>query len=227
MNQYLGLAIAYLFIFICMAIASALNSRGVLTSSTARKLIHIAVGHWWFIAMYSIVTPWVALIGPASFILINLVIARAHLLPAMESEGSNMGTVYYPISLLILVLMTWFWGMPKWIGGLGIMVMAWGDGMAAIIGQSPLGSRRHMKIFGNTKSLAGSIAMVAASFTVALVMQILFLDSGDVLAIVIAALGLALAAGLVELVTPFGLDNISVPLLSSLGYWIFYSQVFS
>jgi phytol kinase len=219
MNDFLGLTLSYAFILASMAAASLLLRFRIVDGAGARKVIHIAVGHWWFIAMFTIASPAVVVIGPASFIIINYLIDRFRLLPAMASEGSNLGTVYYPISLLVLVLVCWAWGMPKWIGALGVMIMAWGDGLAAIFGKlSSAGGR--LKVFGNEKSLAGSTAMLIVSFAVALLIRLIFDPSASFAAAALAAGAVSLLATAIELGTPFGLDNISVPLVSSAVYWL-------
>jgi phytol kinase len=227
MTDFIGLGLSYVYILLSMATATLLLRWEKVDSRTARKIIHIAVGHWWFIAMYSMEATAVAVIGPASFIIINYLIARFHLLPAMESQGSNMGTVYYPISLLVLVLLSWQWGMPKWIGAMGIMIMAWGDGLAALSGQLAGEKTREIHIFGNRKTFAGSLAMAAISFLVVLILQFVFFRPIGIVAILTISLGMSILSTLVEFITPFGVDNITVPLISSLSYWLLVSNIYA
>ena len=134
----LGIVVSYAFVFGFIGIATILMRRGALAPSITRKVIHIGVAHWWLIAMAMMDDPWVASVGPASFIVINALAIRFHLLPAMDegAQARNWGTVYFPISLLILVNLCWRAVFPVWVGGLAVLVLGWGDGLAAIVGES-------------------------------------------------------------------------------------------
>ena len=70
-----------------------------------------------------------------------------------------MGTVYFPVSFVLLLWV--FWSQPH-IAALGIMTMAWGDTFAAIIGMR--WGRRQYQIFDRSRSLEVSAAIVASSF---------------------------------------------------------------
>jgi phytol kinase len=169
--------------------------------------------------------PWIASIGPASFIVINAVDARLHLLPGLSGGGDarHLGTVWFPVSLLLLVNLCWRGLMAPWVGGVGVLVMGWGDGLAAVVGDAVPGPG--LRIWGGRKTLAGSAAMFTASFAVTLAFTLLFHSRAAGLAPASAsgaAAATAAAATAVEALTPFGLDNLSVPLATSL----FYAAVF-
>ena len=137
-----------------------------------------------------------------------------------SGEGNNLGTVYYPISLLVLVILSWGGLVPKYVGGLGILILGWGDGVAAVVGES-LSSPA--LFFGNRRtSLAGSAAMLLASFTVALV--VLRPALGEMGAGVVAgrALVVAVAAAGLEGFTSGGTDNLTVPLGTVGLYWLLF-----
>jgi phytol kinase len=71
-----------------------------------------------------------------------------------------------------------------------------------------------LRVFGSRKSLTGNLTMLVVSFAV-LALLIAWQGLSPVLP---AAVGLALVATLVEAMTPFGLDNLTVPLASALAY---------
>ena len=128
----------------------------------------------------------------------------------------DLGTVYYAISLLILALFSFLaYGNPI-IGGLGILMMGYGDGLAAVVGKKyPLGP---YQLGDNKKSLSGSLTMFVASFLVGF----LFLSVTGQSQALVPALGLSAIATALEAITPWGLDNLTVPLLSSAAYyWLF------
>jgi len=209
----LGIVVSYAFVFGFIGVATHLVRRNALRPSTARKIIHIGVAHWWLIAMATMNDPWVASLGPASFIVINALVIRFRLLPAMDegADGRNWGTVYFPVSLLVLVNLCWRSALPPWVGGVAVLVLGWGDGLAALVGEKSGASG--MRIWGGRKSAAGTAAMFAASFMVTLAFTLAYNARFPTL---LPAIGVAAAVGgaatVVELLTPWGIDNITVPL---------------
>ena len=86
--------------------------------------------------------------------------------------------------------------------------MGYGDGFAAIIGQK-YGHRKY-KIFGNEKSMEGSIGMFFFAFLVSTAILGSFLGfSAHYLRI---SFSIAVLAALVEAFTPYGYDNLTVPI---------------
>ena len=146
-----------------------------------------------------------------TFIVLNYISYRLNVFKSMElEEKSNLGTIYFPISLSILVWLSW--DHAPYLGGIGIMAMTWGDGFAAVIGQK--WGRRLYSIFGNRKSVEGSLAMFAFSFLAITFFLALFGPPG-LEGLVTRSLLLALIATGVEAISGAGLDNILVPLLTS------------
>jgi phytol kinase len=216
LRDALGVLLSYVFVFGAIGIATLLMRRGSLSASVTRKVIHISVSHWWLIAMFMIDDPWVASIGPASFIVINALALRFKLLPAMGKGAStrNWGTVYFPVSLLVLVNLCWRGVLPLWVGAIASLVLGWGDGLAALVGE-----RSSRGGLPQRKSVAGTAAMFAASFIVVLVLTLVFNQRfGTPLRALGAAAATAAAATVVELVTPLGIDNITVPLATAALY---------
>ena len=88
--------------------------------------------------------------------------------------------------------------------------MAWGDGMAAIIGQRF--GKHPYKIGEITKSWEGSLAMATASFAVAEL--VLLSVEGNSWQILLISLVVASIATILEAFSKLGIDNLSVPLAS-------------
>jgi phytol kinase len=219
LRDALGIAASYIFVFGFIGFATVLMRRGVLAPFVTRKVIHIGVAHWWLIAMALIDDPWVASVGPASFIVINALAIRLRLVPAMDrgADAHNWGTVYFPLSLLVLVNLCWRAVMPVWVGGLAVLVLGWGDGLAALIGEKSRG--RAVRIWGGRKSVAGTGVMFAASLAVTLIFTLAFNPrfGAPLPALGVSALVAAVATA-AEVLTPLGLDNITVPLIVALLY---------
>jgi phytol kinase len=99
------------------------------------------------------------------------------------------------------------------IGAVGILVLGYGDGLAAVVGKA-YGKRKLV----NNKSLEGSLTMLLASFVVILV--VLLVSGAALVTTLIAAVVVSILSTVIELYTPKGLDNLSVPLFSSLLIYI-------
>jgi len=211
-----ALILSFVLVLGIIAVSELMEKRFKLPKEESRKLVHIGVSHWWLLAMAGFTSWKWAIVPPIAFIALNLFSWYSGLFDAMERKPrdlTNLGTVYFPIALLLMVIFTWqdspvLSNAHPYLGGLGIMAMGYGDGFAALVG-SHRGTRKY-SILGSTKSLEGSLTMFIAAL---IPLFFLILLGGSVpwlLALGLAAL-LSLLATIVEAVTPLGLDNLTVP----------------
>jgi len=139
-GDIIGLIISIVFVFLVIIVSELLRKTGDFNEEFTRKFVHIGVAHWWIVAMFLINDIRYALIPPVIFVVLNYYSNRKDLIKSMEREGdSNLGTVYFPISLIVLILLTWDGGLLgggnlKYLGAVGNLIMGYGDGFAAIIG---------------------------------------------------------------------------------------------
>ena len=70
MNNWLGILVSYLAIFLVIITAKLFEKKG---KEASRKFIHIALGNWWLIAMYFFNNIWFAIFPPATFVIINYI----------------------------------------------------------------------------------------------------------------------------------------------------------
>ena len=173
---------------------------------TVRKWIHIAVGHWVFLALAWIDQWYIAIVPLLFFTVVNLITLKRGDGQMNQVERVSYGTVYYPVALALLVML--FFEQEPIALVAGSMVLAWGDGLAALVG------KRFGKTFytrGNIKrSFEGSIAMFLASFLV-LTVTFLFYELPSWLAVSYGFL-LANIATLIEAVSYRDTDNLLIPL---------------
>lgn len=210
-NNIIGLIASFIFVILVIAISTILQKNKLIDDGAARKFIHIGVSNCWIIVMIFFDNIWLACIPPAAFIIMNYVSYRYNLIKSMEQKDKNsLGTVYYPISLLILVLVT-FWLDMTYLGAVGILVMGYGDGLAGLIGK-----KFSKKKLVNNKTILGSTVMFGASFVVCLVVLTLFTPT----IAITGSLLLAAIATAIELFTPHDLDNLTVPLGLALAYYL-------
>lgn len=209
MNNLYGLIASFLYIGVIIA-TSTLFSK--VSKEASRKFIHIMLSNWWIIAMVFFDNMWFAALGPAIFVVINFLSYKFNIIKVMEREDEEkdgLGTVYYALSLLILALITFGPLQNPTIGLVGVIVMGYADGMAAIVGKSI--KSPEIKLNGNKKTIAGSATM----FVVTLIIVSGALVYFGVANWFLKALIMAIIATIVEAVSVKGTDNITVPLLTS------------
>jgi dolichol kinase len=207
MSPWLAILISFGYIMAMIGIAEGLRRWRHYGSDLSRKFIHIAVG------MYSVIAVTIfdqrewAIIPPAAFIIINFLDWKYGILKAMtSSDRSNLGTVYFPISFVIIIWL--FWERPALLVG-SLMPMTWGDALAAVIGRRY--GRRQYTVLNSTRSLEGSLVMFGASaLSTWLALALLGADTSLGMALVTAA-----GASLAESISPWGLDNLTVPTASA------------
>ena len=216
MSNILGIIVSIIFVFVTIGISDLLAKKNIMSNEGTRKFIHIGVANWWFIAMYFFDKWQFAILVPALFVVVNYISYKKQVFSSMErsNENNSPGTVYYAISLLVLSFLTFREGSNPIIGLMGILVMGYGDGLAAVFGQAF--GKHHFKVLNATKSLEGSLAMFISSFIVAI--SILSLSSAP--SILLNSLIISVAATVIELFSIKGLDNLTVPLLTSLIYFL-------
>ncbi|ERI90041.1 phosphatidate cytidylyltransferase [Clostridiales bacterium oral taxon 876 str. F0540] len=217
-NNLFGIIISFIFTFLLILLSTILGKIKILSNEGTRKFIHIGVSNWWLIAMYYFNSKFYASIVPVVFIVINYISYRFNVIKAMERNGgkNDLGTVYFPISLFILVLISFSKLSHPYVGALGVLVMGYGDGLAAVVGKKI--KSRKFYIAGNEKSIAGTMTMLIVSFITIFIILSIY-STGNV---VLQSLILSCFATALEGVTPFGLDNLTVPILTSLFYRIIF-----
>ncbi|CCQ57846.1 phytol kinase [Crocosphaera watsonii WH 0005] len=99
--------------------------------------------------------------------------------------------------------------------------MAWGDGMAAIIGQKF--GKHCYEVLGVKKSWEGSLTMMGVSFLVTSI--ILSWVSVPILTVVIVSLMIAIVAMALEAFSKLGIDNLTVPLGSAFVAFYLINQL--
>jgi len=209
-SDWLALLISYVYVFAIIFVGEGLRKWRGYSSDFTRKVIHIGVGMWVFPTVALFEQWYFAIIPPLTFIVINYISYRQEVFKAMETgEKGQLGTVYFPISFALLLWL--FWSQPH-MAVAGIMAMTWGDAFASIIGLR--WGRRKYQIFGRTRSLEGSAAMFAFSFASIMITLMAMTALGSPASLLYAFV-LAAFATAVEALSPWGIDNLTVPILSA------------
>ena len=210
MNNFIGILVSYVYIALVIIGAKIFKKKG---KEASRKFIHIMLGNWWFIAMYYFTNVWFAAFVPATFVIINYISYKKDLIKVMERDVQDgLGTVYYAISLLILVIVSFGVYKEPSLGLIPNLVMAYGDGLAGLLGRM-IKSKRY-KLSDTKKSVAGSITMFVIS-TLLIGGYLLYWHkeifwSTPHWPLVAVLIGFAITE--IEAISEKGTDNITVPL---------------
>jgi phytol kinase len=177
-----------------------------------RKVVHIGVGHVILLAWWLQVPAWLGVSASVGFSGLAFLSYQYPILPSVNGVGrKSLGTFFYAASIGILVACFWALRQPQY-AALGILVMTWGDGLAALIGQR-FGKHQYI-LWGIQKSWEGSLTMAIASFVVA--GSILGVSgAGNLGQIGWISLAIALASTGLEAFSKYGIDNLTVPVGSA------------
>lgn len=176
-------------------------------SEGVRKFIHIFTSLWILIVFYGLDNAFSMLLGPFCFVFVNTLFVYGGFgkYLGMGDRKRDNGLIYYPLSIFILVLLSILGVLHKESVIAGVLVMGFGDGLAAIVG-TRFGHHGYKVYSRYKKSIEGSLAMFVVSFLVILIAT----HCNPFI-----ALAVALASTFLENITPLGFDNISVPMATS------------
>ena len=229
-RDVLGLVLSYLYAFGLLLAAEVLGKRLRWPQYVTRKLVHIGAGMWVWCIVGLFDTWWIGSIPFASFIVLNYAFYRLRTFRAMDAVDESPGTVYFALSITLLFLLLWRNQGPVDrvpIAVAAIMVMTWGDGLAGLVGQT-IGRHRYVA-FGHTRSWEGTLVMGTTSFVVIVISVVLLSASAWSPFSMDVTLGRTLVAGAVatlvataaEGLSPAGIDNLTVPLLTAAALYLF------
>jgi phytol kinase len=176
-----------------------------------RKIVHIGMGNVILIAWWLDIPAYVGITASVFASLITLLSYKFPILPGINSVGrQSLGTFFYAVSIGVLMGIFWYLHQPQY-AVLGIMIMAWGDGLAALIGKR-FGKHKYI-VFGSQKSWEGSLTVTLSSYFICV--TLLFIVQGNIWQTWIISLIVALIATILEAFSFLGIDNLTVPIGSA------------
>ncbi|NJL78486.1 MAG: phosphatidate cytidylyltransferase [Richelia sp. RM2_1_2] len=180
-------------------------------SEIVRKIVHIGTGNVILLAWWLDIPASIGIAASILASILTLLSYRFPILPGINSVGrKSLGTFFYSVSIGILI--AWFWYLKQpFYAALGILIMAWGDGLAALIGQR-FGKHKY-NVLGGQKSLEGSLTMTLVSFIISSL--ILFNVQGNTWQTWLISVVVAVVATALEAISILGIDNLTVPLGSA------------
>lgn len=198
-----GYIFAILYAMLCLAVSFVAYKFG-LKKKYSRKLVHILVGAEWII-LYRYVGATYHFVLVCIFFLALLSLAYfKNMMPMISSENENApGTVYYAVAMTLMSMITLFIPEMMLPFGIGVFCTSLGDGFAGFFGQ--LIKKYNPKIYRN-KSLFGSVFSFLFSSGTAMVFRAVF----DMNLKVWHCVMIGLLSSVLEIITGFGLDNITI-----------------
>lgn len=208
-GTFLGVSLTIALPFGVLGLAAVVQKLGG-SAEFSRKIVHILLSNWILLAIAVYRNEWTASILPAVFIPLNYLSYRKGLFSAIERDEDNTpGTIWYAVSLFLLCFASYSLDMP-WLAACGMLAMGYGDGLGALIGKQ-WGKSKFPGLYSK-KSLEGLFSvMIFSGLSVGIICAVYAPDIAPNFALY-AALSCAVPAAALELFTPRGLDNLSLPL---------------
>ena len=219
----------YLYVLLIILISGKIANFASISTKGSRKFLHMMIGILplliplftynsfplnfpFFVASpFIIVTIFASPYAPS-----KRIFEKMGRLGIITEGGHKLGLFFYSISYSILALL---FSTEPTIVAVGILPMAFGDATAALIGERY--GRHKFNIFSK-KSVEGSIGMFLISFFCIVVSLFYFqlFYQIEIFTAILAALVATIIAVLAEILSPVGFDNLTVPILSALSFWI-------
>ena len=181
-----------------------------------RKIIHIGIGPLIPIAKYLKIDQNSALIFAGIVSLMVFINYTYKLFPTIEDiERKSFGTLFYCLSLFIMIYL--FWDKDPYALISGFFIMTFGDGLAGLIGKSF--NSKSWIFFKQKKSLFGTMTMFLTSLIV--VSSIGYAQHNS---LNLNYFTIAFFATLLEQFSVLGIDNFIVPIFSALFFNFFITS---
>ena len=212
-----GVLLVYIYVAILLITTEKILDN--VQTDISRKFLHIMVGNIAFL-LPIFQTRWImAFVAAGPFILFTFLMSPYSPIKSMRGKtsgaGHGMGLVYYAIAWTVLAYIFFDY---KVIIAIGILAMSYGDGFASVIG-SRLGKHK-FNIWGDEKSFVGSTSMFIFTFitiSIALLYYGIPFDNK-----IVILLYITLVATIIEAFSPKGLDNLSVPFVAPILYYVYF-----
>ena len=208
--------IILLYLFLIFFISIVFKKFNENSREIVRKIIHIGIGPLIPIAQFLKIDQNSALIFTgiiSSMVFINY---SYKLFPTIEDiERKSFGTLFYCLSLFILIFL--FWDKDPYALITGFLIMTFGDGLAGLIGKSI--NSKSWTFFKQKKSLYGTSAMFLTSLIVVCLVGYAQQNSFN-----FNYFTIALFATLLEQFSVLGIDNLIVPIVSALFFNFFVTN---
>jgi dolichol kinase len=215
-NDIVGVLCVYAYVAILLIFTEKISSKKYPIAS--RKILHIMVGNIAFLLPIFQTKEIMAFFAAGPFIFFTFLMSPYSPISKLRGKtseaGHGLGLVYYAITWTVLAYIFFDY---KVIIAIGILAMSYGDGFASLIGIK-YGKKKY-NVFGDLKSYIGSYSMFVFTFLLIIIAELFYEKFYPDIVHLITIILIAFLSALVEGLTPKGLDNLSVPFLTSFLYY--------
>ena len=205
-----------IYLFSIFLISSIFQKDKPNNNELKRKIIHIGIGPLVPIAKFLKIDQNSALFLTGIILLLVLINYTYKIFPTIEDvERKSYGTLFYCLSLFILIYL--FWDKDPYALISGFFIMTFGDGLAGLIGKSF--KSKSWNFFKQKKSLFGTMTMFLTSLIV--VCSIGYAQQNS---FYLNYFTIAFFATLIEQFSILGIDNFIVPISSALFFNFFITS---
>ena len=202
-----------LYVLAILGLCGVLKNKNIISEEGSRKIVHILVS-FAYVFMYKMICTSIHLIIiPCLFVILNYISYKKNLFKGMELDSrKSLGTVYYPLSMVVMATITYFNHSFYPYYGIGLFTMAFADGIAPLIAQKI----KSKKIIFDNRTISGSITVFIISLIVLMIFKNIFSISYSFIEIIL----LAVISTVLEF---FGgkIDNLVLPIgISLLSYMV-------
>jgi len=216
-NDFVGIAFVYIYVILLLVFTEKILSKKY--PRTSRKILHIMTGNIAFILPIFQTREMMAFLAAGPFILFTFLMSPYSPIKSVRGKtseaGHGLGLVYYAIAWAVLAYLFFD---TKEVIAIGILAMSYGDGFASLIGIK-FGKKKY-QIFEDVKSYIGSYAMFTFTFIMMIIVLLFYGKLSlnyETLFLLLCIAGISTIA---EGVTPRGLDNLSVPFVAAILYFL-------
>ena len=213
----LKIACICIYIFLIFLLSSIFQKDSPNKNELKRKIIHIGIGPLIPIAKFLKIDQNSALFFTGIILLLVLINYTFKIFPTIEDvERKSYGTLFYCLSLFILISL--FWDKDPYSLITGFFIMTFGDGLAGLVGKTF--NSRSWFFLRQKKSLIGTLTMFLTSLII--VSSIGYTQQNS---LNLNYFTIAFIATLLEQVSFLGIDNFIVPILSALCFNFFITNL--
>jgi phytol kinase len=193
-----------IYIFIIFFISIIYKRFNPNNKETLRKIIHIGIGPLIPLAKFLGIDQISALYFTGLISLLTFINYQSKLFPTIEDvDRKSYGTLFYCLSLFILIYL--YWNKDPTSLMAGFFIMTFGDGFAGLIGKNF--QSKSWFFLNQKKSFFGTITMFITSLIV-----IFGLSYFQKYSLSINMITIAFISTVIEQFSIFGIDNLIVPI---------------
>ena len=213
----LKFALILLYIFSIFLISIIYKKFAEDNKEALRKIIHIGMGPLIPIAQYLQIDQNSALTFTGIISILIFLNYSYKFFPSIEDvDRKSFGTLFYCISLFILIF--FFWEKDPYALMAGFFIMTFGDGLAGLIGKNF--KSKSWFFLKQKKSLFGTFTMFLTSFIVVSSLGYIQQNNFNINFLMIAFIATAL-----EQFSVIGIDNFIVPIGAAICFNIFVTNI--